>query len=881
MSTTFSRIDGADEPLTPVAEGPPPGDAPTSRRAGPLRSLRHSLLRGRGLVGVILVGTVVALGLLAPLLAPYHPNEQIKGANLLGPSGAHWLGTDEVNRDVLSRTLYGIRADLVVVFAAVPIGAAIGILVGLVTSWWSVTDVIAQRFFDLLLAFPTLILAILLTAFFGPGLFTIGIVIVAVEIPVFGRLVRTSVRTVREMPFVEASQVVGAGPGWVLRRHVLPNSMEPLTVQLAVSMSVAVFIEGAMSFLGLGIRPPDPSLGSLIRDGVRLMYDAPFLAVGPSSWSSPSCSACSSSPSPSRRPVVPDPTHARPTHPRRTSASASLVAEPVLQIEHLAISFSHPRPAVEDISVTVRRGEVLALVGESGSGKSMTARAVLGLLPPGARATGSIRYGGTELLGLDEKGLDGIRGSEIAMVFQEPQTALNPVRTIGWQLKEALRAHGVRSRSAVRERSLELLAQVEIPEPEKRLGYYPHQLSGGQKQRVVLALALANEPALLLADEPTTALDVTVQAEVLRLLRRIRERTGTSIVLITHNMGVVAEIADRVLVLQAGNVVETGETRALFAAPREPYTRHLLGSVPRLPGRDEADTAPPSGATAVAALPAGEVEPPAVQFDGVHVRYGSQRRGRSFPAVTGVDLTVAAGEVVGLVGESGSGKTTLGRLAAGLVPLAGGTVRLGGQDLHGGGRSRVRALRRGLAFVHQDPEASLDPRFSIRASIREPLDVHRLGTRQARDARVEELLDAVQLPVSYGDRRPRELSGGQRQRVALARALALEPTLLVADEPTSALDVSVQATVLTLFADLQRELGFACLFISHDLAVVHQVAHRVAVLRAGRLVETGPVAEVFTRPRADYTRRLLDAVPVPDPARRGRRVRSLDDARAS
>lgn len=274
---TTSLETASREPISPLPEGPPPGDAPEVRRP----SLLRSLLRGRGLVGLVLVGIVVALGVLAPLLAPYDPNQQIPGANLLPPGPGHLLGTDEVNRDVLSRTLYGIRADLVVVFVAVPIGAALGVLLGLVTSWWSATDVLAQRFFDLLLAFPTLILAILLTAFLGPGLLTIGVVIVAVEVPVFGRLVRTSVRTVREMPFVEAAQVIGAGPWWVMRRHVLPNSLEPLTVQLAVSMSVAVFIEGAMSFLGLGVRPPAPSLGSLIKDGVRLMYDAPFLAVGP------------------------------------------------------------------------------------------------------------------------------------------------------------------------------------------------------------------------------------------------------------------------------------------------------------------------------------------------------------------------------------------------------------------------------------------------------------------------------------------------------------------------------------------------------------------------------------------------------------------------
>jgi peptide/nickel transport system ATP-binding protein len=578
--------------------------------------------------------------------------------------------------------------------------------------------------------------------------------------------------------------------------------------------------------------------------------------------------------------------------------------EQVLTIEHLAISFAQPRPAVEDVSVALHRGEILALVGESGSGKSMTARAVLGLLPPGARATGSIRYDGEEILGLPEAELNRIRGARIAMVFQEPQTALNPVRTIGWQLREALRAHGTTSRKAATDRAIELLRAVEIPEPERRLSSYPHQLSGGQKQRVVLALALANEPDVLLADEPTTALDVTVQAEILRLLDRIRERTGTAIVLITHNMGVVAEIADRVVVLQAGNVVEGGETRALFAQPREPYTKTLLASVLRLPELDSVEQpvvedggplpevevrgastppAPPPGASPrgfearpQAASHLSHREVPAVEFRGVHVHYGSSRRGRAFPAITDVSLCVAPGEVVGLVGESGSGKTTLGRLAAGLVPLADGQVLLRGKDVLAAPRAERRHLRRGLAFVHQDPEASLDPRYAVGASIREPLDIHRVGTPAERDARVAELLEAVQLPASYAERRPRELSGGQRQRIALARALALEPALLVADEPTSALDVSVQARVLELFRDLQERLGFACLFISHDLAVVHQVADRVAVLRGGQLVEVGPVGRVFAQPEAAYTRRLLDAVPVPDPARRGgRRVREL------
>ncbi|PUA80663.1 dipeptide ABC transporter ATP-binding protein [Nocardioides currus] len=554
------------------------------------------------------------------------------------------------------------------------------------------------------------------------------------------------------------------------------------------------------------------------------------------------------------------------------------MSSPLLSIEHLAISFSHPRPAVNDISVSIGAGEIVALVGESGSGKSMTARAVLGLLPDGATATGSITLTGadgseTPLLGVGEVALNKVRGRRIAMVFQEPQTALNPVRTIGWQLREALRAHGRVDKAAARERAVELLTQVEIPSPEERLDHYPHQLSGGQRQRVVLALALANEPELLLADEPTTALDVTVQAEILALLSRIRERTGTSILLITHNMGVVAQVADRVVVLQQGDVVEEADTRTLFASPQHAYTKQLLGAVLRLPEPD----------TRVHALhevdDRREVEP-VVRFDGVHVAYGSRKRGRAFPAISDVTFDVRAGEVVGLVGESGSGKTTLGRLAAGLVPLAGGEVLVAGEDLLGASASRRRELRRSIAFVHQDPQAALDPRVRIGDTISEPLDIHDVGTRAERRARVTELLEAVRLPASYAARLPHELSGGQRQRVAVARALALRPTLVIADEPTSALDVSVQADVLTLFRQLQEELAFACLFISHDLAVVHEVADRVAVLKGGRLVELGPVQRVFAAPRADYTRALLAAVPAPDPSVRPVRADETPDEAA-
>jgi len=529
----------------------------------------------------------------------------------------------------------------------------------------------------------------------------------------------------------------------------------------------------------------------------------------------------------------------------------------VLDVTDLHVRFDYPRPAVAGISLHVDAGEIVALVGESGSGKTMTARAAIGLLPENAVSTGSVKVDGIEVLDLDERGWTAARGSRVAMVFQEPQTALNPVQTVGWQLRQALTRHGSLSRSEARRRAVELLELVEIPDPQTRVGYYPHQLSGGQKQRVVIALALAGDPALLLADEPTTALDVSVQRDILDLLVRLRDRTGAGILLITHNLGVVAEIADRVVVVQLGETIETADVHSLFAAPREPYTRQLLASVPRLhPGSvEEVDPQPT------------EVDAPVLEINAVTVRHPGRFGAAPHTALSEVTLDVAPGEVLGVVGESGSGKTTLGRAIGGLLPIAEGRMFIDGEDVSTLSGAALRAVRRRIAFVPQDPTASLNPRFTVAESIREPLDIGRIGDRSSRARRVAELLDAVQLPTSFATRLPHELSGGQRQRVALARALSANPELLIADEPTSALDVSVQARVLELFADLQSEFGFAALFISHDLAVVRQVADRVAVLKAGRLVETGWADELFDAPVTDYTRLLVDAVPVPDPDR--------------
>ncbi|HIW91870.1 MAG TPA: ABC transporter ATP-binding protein [Candidatus Corynebacterium avicola] len=538
--------------------------------------------------------------------------------------------------------------------------------------------------------------------------------------------------------------------------------------------------------------------------------------------------------------------------------------EAVLSIRNLSIAFSHPRPAVVDVSLDLHRGELLALVGESGSGKSMTARSVLGLLPPGATSNGSITLDGEEILNAEESTLEDIRGGRVGLIFQEPQSALNPVRTIGWQLVEAVRAHHDLDKRTARARAAELLDTVDIPDPEDRLDSYPHQLSGGQRQRVAIALALAGDPDVLLADEPTTALDVTVQAGILNLLDRLREERDLTILLITHDMGVVAENADRVIVLRYGEVVEEGPTRRIIDHPEAPYTKELIAAVPRFA---EVEAAEQDAEADDASEDVDDRQPaPAAAVSNVTVIYGSGRRTSAnlAPAVDKVSLSVAPGATLGLVGESGSGKSTLGRVLAGIQEPTIGHVTVSGLDLASLPRQKRRALQRSVAVVQQDPVAALNPRKSIGWSIREPLDIHKVGTRESRKRHVDDLLRAVHLPPEFALRSPAELSGGQRQRVALARALALDPSLVIADEPTSALDVSVQADVIDLLRDTQAELNFAMVFISHDLAVVSEVSDTVAVLRRGRLVEYGPTEDVFTDPRETYTRDLLDAVPVLD-----------------
>jgi peptide/nickel transport system ATP-binding protein len=532
----------------------------------------------------------------------------------------------------------------------------------------------------------------------------------------------------------------------------------------------------------------------------------------------------------------------------------------LLSIENLRVSFATDSgvvDAVSGLSLSLAEGEILAIVGESGSGKSVTSKSILRMLPETATVRGTVMLNGQNVVELSKERLRQVRGSDAAMVFQEPSTALNPVFPIGWQIAEGLRAHRVDgkriTKKAARKRAIAMLESVGIPDAAKRIDYFPHQFSGGQKQRIVIAAALALEPKLIIADEPTTALDVTVQAEILQLLRDCRDNLGASILLITHNMGVVADLADKVAVMFDGKLVEVGDVSQIFAKPQHEYTKKLLKAVPKIGGTNRPIFQP-------------QDKPPLVRAKDLVIEYPGRLNTPAFRAVNNVSFEIQAGEVLGLVGESGSGKTTIGRAIAGLTRASEGSLEVVGQEMIGFKERNFKKYRKEIGFVFQDPASSFNPLLSIEQCIAEPLLIHsgQMG-EAAIKARVASLLDAVQLPAISAGRFPHELSGGQRQRASLARALALQPSLVIADEPTSALDVSVQAKVLDLFAEIQREFNFAALFITHDLAVVDQVADRLLVLYKGELVEEGKTSSVLSNPQHPYTQRLLASHPIPDP----------------
>jgi ABC-type glutathione transport system ATPase component/ABC-type dipeptide/oligopeptide/nickel transport system permease subunit len=836
------------------------------------------------------VAAFALLAVVGPLLVAHDPLDANLGETLSGPSAEHLLGTDNLGRDELSRLLFAARASLEAVVAVLSLALVLGVVLGVIAGWQGGrVDAIVMRFVDVWLSTPSLILALVLIGVLGPGLENVIIALALTWWPMYARLVRTEVLVRRHEPATEALILLGARAPRILARHILPAAMRPVMVLLSTDAGSVILHVATLGFLGLGIRPPDPEWGTMLVDARPYLDTHVALILAPAVVITAVVVAFNLAaeqlgrmlghqgtqrlplrrralfgqmPSPWRRqrsrsaPVVA--VAAPMCAPQPRTAGRAPVNDALLEVDGLTVDLLGSdgwARVVDSMSFTLRRNETLALVGESGSGKTVATTALLGLLPRGAHGcvSGSVRLAGAELLGLSDAALRVVRGRRIALVMQDPSRALNPLWAVGTQVGEAARLHLGASRESAMRRALELLHVVGIDDPERVARQRPHQLSGGMRQRALIAAALAGEPDVLIADEATSALDVTVQAQILCLLARLQTDLGLATVLITHDFGVVAGLADRVAVLEAGRVVEHGMTESVLRAPVHATTRALVAAVPTLGARSKLDTTAPA-ITSEAARVLGA----SVVFRGRGRGLG--RAGGGVVAVHGVDLVVGAGEAVGIVGESGSGKTTLARAIVGLQPLTAGAVRVAG---HEGCRP--------AQLVFQDPGAALDPRQTVGDALAEAALLSGARERKQQREIAAALMASVGLDPALGAHKPWQLSGGQCQRIVIARALSARPALLVLDEPLSALDVSVRAQLLDLLASL-KDAGTAMVLISHDLSVVEQLVDRVIVMLAGRVVKHGPVDEVLNRPRHPFTRELVKAVPVLDPAVERRRL---------
>lgn len=871
--------------MTLTSPDPPePGAAVTDEPAGDAStdSAWRLLLRNRtSVIGLIIIAVVLVCAVFGPLIAPYGANEIDVPNALQAPSWSHLFGTDDLGRDVFSRVVLAASVSMRVAVIAVAISLTVGVILGMVAGFaGGVLDTALMRIVDVVFSFPVLLLALAIVAILGPGVTSAMIAIGVVYIPIFARVARADTLRVRQTQYVQASRTMGVRTPAILMRHVLPSISGPVIVQTSISLAFAILSEAALSFLGLGVQPPDPSWGRMLFDAQGFITTAWWMGVFPGLAILVTVFAFNLIGDGVRD--VLDPRQRTLLRNRGYERKSSTVTTPstgkhidpdgsVLRVADLVVGVG-PREIVHGISFSVAPGETLGIVGESGSGKSLSVLSATGLFDaPSAYVCGSARLGDTEIVGATPAKLRALHGSRVGFVFQDPSSSLNPLLTVEQQLTEGPRRHLGLSRGEARERALTLLRDVNLPDPESRLRAYPHQLSGGQRQRVMIAIALACDPELLIADEATTALDVTTQAQIIDLVAKLQRERGMAVLWISHDLGVIGRIADRVMVLRSGRIVESSDVTTLFDDPQDDYSRTLLDSRPLL-----------SKVTARGHIPALEKRvdaDPLLRVTGLGVDYvvrGPSGR-QVVHAVDGVDLQVARGRTLGIVGESGSGKSTVAGVITGLITSGQGTTVRGSVTVTLDGR-RVEAigargadearLRRRVAMVFQDPAASLDPRMTVAASIAEPLRTHGLTDgRGATRSRAEELLADVSLDASFLDRYPHEMSGGQRQRVSIARALASDPEVLILDESTASLDVSVQASVLDLLAELQRQKGLTYLFIAHDLAVVEQISDTVAVMQNGKIVESGPASEILHDPATEYTRTLLAAIPPEVPQR--------------
>ncbi|WP_211109451.1 dipeptide ABC transporter ATP-binding protein [Azospirillum tabaci] len=842
-----------------------------------LALLRRVMRNRLAALGLVLLTLIVLAALAAPILPLADPDAIDPARRLLPPfSAGAWLGTDTLGRDVLARLVWGTRLSLGVGVAASLLAALVGSAIGLVAGYaGGRTDGVLMRGIDVLMAFPYLLLALAVVAALGPGLLNALYAVVVANIPFFARNVRGATAGLRRREFVDAARLSGMGEARILLGEVLPNVLPVIIITASTTVGWMILETAGLSFLGLGSQPPQADLGSMLSEGRKALITAPHVAAVPGlvvflivMSMNLIGDGLRDALDPRLRSGIPGAPGAATRVARTVEGDQTAAPDPgaLLQVTGLRTAFdtaNGPVDAVKGVSLSVAPGECLGIIGESGSGKSVTALSIARLVasPPGVVRGGAVRFGGDDLLALPVGALQRLRGGRIAYVFQDPLTTLHPLMPVGAQVAEALRAHRPVPRAEADRRVVELFAAVKLPDPVSLVHAYPHELSGGQRQRVGIAMALANDPDLIIADEPTTALDVTIQAEILDLLDDLRRHRHLAVVFISHDFGVIARLCDRVAVMFQGTVVEEGGTRSVLTRPRHAYTRRLLAAVPVLGRSRRPEPAPRESSGAGWAV---EVRGLDKTYAARRSLFGQSLFGRSRPAVTAlkaVSLRVAAGETLGIVGESGSGKSTLARSLVGLNRPTGGTVLLDGRPLAELTAGGPRALGRTVQYVFQDPLSSLNPRKTIRRVLSAPLRFLAGVPSGEREERLGELMRSVDLDPAILDRYPHELSGGQAQRVAIARAIAAGARIIVLDEAVSALDVSVQAQVLRLLVALKERHGLTYLFISHDLAVVEAIADRVVVMAAGEIVEEGPGDRLFAAPEHPYTRRLVAAVP--------------------
>ena len=864
-----------ETPDPPAAEGPlpPPGrvratepaaPAPVSRSRMALRRFRANPM---AMIGLVILSLLVLVAIFGPMV--WHLDHTDITSDLSQPpSWHHPLGTDTLGHDMLAMAMRGMQQSLLIAASVAVIASLLGTMLGVVSGYLGgLVDTSIMRSVDLVLTVPTIALAAFLGhAMSDSGVSWLGLSLVlgALFWTSVARLVRGVTLGLRQLPFVKAAQVMGAGRLRIILRHLVPNVADHVIVATTLLVGVAILSETGLSFLGFGVRPPDTSLGLLISDAQTAVLTRPWLFYSPGFLIILIVLSVNYVGEGLRDAFNP---RAAPTNPlvirrraRTAAAALPLTGDALVGLTGFTVRFPGVEdPAVDDIDLTIARGEVLALVGESGSGKSLTSLAIAGLLPTGAIQSGRVAFDGRDMGGLGFEQWRHYRGRRIATILQDPSTSLNPVITIGSQFHESFCLAGQVPRAESRARAIELLRLMAVTDPESRLAQYPHQMSGGIRQRIVIALAMTHNPDLIIADEPTTALDVTVQAGVLEALRIARERTGSAMLFITHDLALVAGVADRVAVMRAGRIVEEQDVFGLFARPRDPYTKRLLSLAPHLGLKSAAVSGP---APERHEAPLLRVENLSRHF--LRPRSRSVRgQDRTIHALSGVSFDLATGETLGIVGESGSGKTTLLNTILGLYRPSTGRVVFGGVDLATADAVARRRASRNMSVVFQDPYSSLDPRMTVAELLAEPARIHGLAGDPRR--RALEMLDRVRLPATALSRFPHEFSGGQRQRIAIARALMLDPRLVVLDEPVSALDVSIQQDIMALLAELKRDFGVAYLLVAHDLAVVAELSDRIGVMFGGQMVELDDARKVVSAPGHPYTRTLLDAVPIPDP----------------